>query len=71
VRIGELSRELDKAAGRPNSSHQREELSKAEALAEAGLSTSSANRYEQLAGGRDEQAQAAGKAAAENYFAKS
>lgn len=58
VRIGELTRELDRrAAGRPsnNSSHQWDELTatKAEALAEAGISTSAAHRYEELAGGRE------------------
>jgi len=44
---------------------------KADALAEAGISTSAAQRYEELAGGREEQAQASGKAAMEHYFAES
>jgi hypothetical protein len=44
--------------------------SKREAIAEAGLSKTTANRYEQLAGPRDQRAQNAGKAASEAYFAK-
>jgi len=66
VRIGELVRELDTAQShggkvwRPSSGK-----SKSEAIADAGLSKSTANRYEGLAGPRDEDLQAAGKAAAE------
>ena len=74
VRIGELSRELDQAerggAG-GGAKFPPVEISKAEQLAEAGLPTTTAHRYEQLAGGRDAQAQAAGKAAMEAYFAQS
>jgi hypothetical protein len=81
IRIGELSRDLDKAqgsgGGRPvkdsaeTSSGRTEDVStKAKALAEAGISTSTAHEYEQLAGGRDEQAQAAVKAGAEAYLAE-
>jgi len=73
VRIGELSRELDKAeplnghgAGLPTSGK-----TKADALADAKISTSAAYRYEELAGGREEQAQASGRAAMEHYFATS
>jgi hypothetical protein len=60
VRIGELVRELDKA---PNQ-HARPAngTGKREAIRDAGLSKSTANRYEGLAGPRD--LQAAGKAAA-------
>jgi hypothetical protein len=54
--MGELSRELEKAeAGRPshNTSHQREELpTKAKALRDAGISSSTAHRYEELTGGK-------------------
>jgi hypothetical protein len=39
--------------------------SKAEQLASAGISTSTANRYEELSGGREEQAQAI--ASSENF----
>lgn len=76
VKIGELSRELDRANGRRTditSSTCMEEVmpTKADVLASAGISHSAAHNYEQLAGGRDEQAQASGKAAMESYFAKS
>jgi hypothetical protein len=63
VRIGELSRELESAQGRRDPETGRlvpASGKKAEALADAGISTSTANRYEELAGGREEQAQAAG-----------
>jgi phage N-6-adenine-methyltransferase len=64
--------ELDKAQGaRTELLPAAGQKSKADALSDAGLSTSAANRYEQLAGGsRDEQVQEAGKAGAEAYFAK-
>jgi len=74
VRIGELSRELDRAEhGGPGGGSKIPPagMSKAQALAEAGLSTSTAQRYEGLSGSRDTQAQAAGKAAMEAYFAQS
>lgn len=48
-RIGEISATIEKAAGRPNSSQPREELSKAEELKNAGISTSEAHRCEKLA----------------------
>lgn len=74
VRIGELSRELERAepggAG-GGSKFPAVGISKAQALADAGISTSTAHRYEELAGGREEQAQAAGRAAMEAYFAQS
>ena len=70
IRIGELVRELDindqarggrlPTAGKPT---------KAAAIADAGLSSSVAYRYEELAGPRNRQAQTAGKAPAEHYFA--
>jgi len=74
VRIGELVRELDTAdGGRPckNPSEQPEEFSKQQALADAGIPVSTAYDYQALAGGRDERAQAAGKAASEHYYAQS
>jgi hypothetical protein len=43
---------------------------KTEQLIDAGISTSTANRYEELTGGREEQGQKAAKVAAEKYFAE-
>lgn len=76
VRIGELSRDLDQAQTVRNADGATVRLpaggkSKAAALADAGISTSTAQRYEELAGGREEQAQAAGRAAMEAYFTRS
>jgi hypothetical protein len=76
VRIGELSRDLDQAQTVRQADGATVRLppggkSKAEALADAGISTSTAQRYEELAGGREAQAQAAGRAAMEAYFAQS
>jgi N6-adenosine-specific RNA methylase IME4 len=75
VRIGELVRELDKAQTIRNDESAEVRLprggkSKSEALSEAGLSKSTAHRYQELAGPRDAILQTAGKAAAEVYFAK-
>lgn len=70
VRIGELVRELD--AEHPRDDGGRlvpKDGKKADAIAEAGLSKSEAYRFQELAGPRNEQAQTAGKAAAEHYFA--
>lgn len=76
VRIGVLSRDLDQAQTVRQADGATVRLpaggkSKAAALADAGISTSTAQRYEELAGGRQEQAQAASHAAMEAYFAKS
>jgi hypothetical protein len=76
VRIGVLSRDLDQAQTVRQADGVAVRLpaggkSKAEALAHAGISTSTAQRYEELAGGREEQAQAAGHAAMEAYFTRS
>ena len=78
VRIGELVRELDTAepggatdGKRGGSTVQTDALSKDDVIADAGLSRRSAYDYQALAGGRDERAQAAGKAASENYYAQS
>ena len=76
VRIGVLSRDLDQAQTFRQVDGARVRLptggkSKADALADAGISTSTAQRYEELAGGREGQAQAAGHAAMEAYFAQS
>jgi hypothetical protein len=74
VRIGELSRELERAepgGSGGGSKFPSVGISKAQALADAGISTSTAHRYEELAGGREEQAQTAGRAAMEAYFTRS
>ncbi len=74
VRIGELVRELDTApAGWAShfNSGPAEVKSKAQAIADAGIGQTVAYDYQALAGGRDERAQAAGKAASENYYAQS
>ena len=71
VRIGELVRELDSQQGArtelPDSTVGK---SKTEAIEAAGLTERTAQRYQELAGPREEQAQAAAKAGAENYFAQ-
>lgn len=72
IRIGELVQELERERGaRTDLEHCASDgtKSKADAIRDAGLSTRTAYRYEQLAGSRDSQAQIAGKAAAECYFA--
>jgi len=64
-------RELDTRQGsRPELRATSGQKSKSEAIEEAGLTRRTATRYEGLAGPRDEDLQAAGKAAAEEYFAK-
>ncbi len=74
VRIGELSRELDKAqrgdgpAGTFALPDGRK--SKTQALADAGISTSTAHEYEQLTGGADARGEAAAKRAIEETLAK-
>jgi hypothetical protein len=60
-RIGEIGRDLEKGhkVGRGNGQIQlpSDGKLKAEQLAEAGISTSTAHLYEELTGGREEQAQ--------------
>ena len=61
ARIGVLSRDLDRAQTVRQADSATVRLpaggkSKAEALADAGISTSTAHRYEEIAGGREEQA---------------
>lgn len=70
VRIGELVRELDTApqGGAPDRG-KFPDGGKVAAIESAGLSKSEAYRFQELAGPRDRQAQTAGKAAAERYFA--
>lgn len=70
VRIGELSRELETAERSRTDLHPAARTqTKTAALAEAGISTSTAHEYEQLAGGREDQAHAAIKAGTEAFFA--
>ena len=69
IRIGEISRELEKAQTirTTNAAEVRlpdDRKSKSEALAQAGIAVSTAHDYEQLTGGRE------AKIAAEKYFAK-
>jgi hypothetical protein len=73
-RIGQLSRELETAThGGAGGGSKSPPVgrSKTAALADAGISTSAAQRYEELAGGTDQQGQVIGLAAAEKYFAQS
>jgi len=69
IRIGELSRELEKAergdgpAGTFALPGGRK--SKTQALADAGISTSTAHEYEQLTGGADARGEVAAKRAIE------
>ncbi len=74
IRIGELSRELDKAPTRVGeeitSTRMEVIVPKAKALADAGISTSAAHNYEQLTGGPDARGEAAAKRAIEETLAK-
>lgn len=69
IRIGELSRELEKA--QPNKGHgvAIDGQTKAEQLEAAGIPVRTAHRYEALTGGREKQAQTVASEAAEVYFA--
>jgi hypothetical protein len=72
-KIGELSQGLDKAQGRRTDlklSDNDVAKSKSQQLADAGINKRTAERYEQLAGPREEQAQQAANAAADLYFAE-
>ena len=72
-RIGEISRDLEQGhkVGRGEGSIQLPASGKLkeEALAGAGISTSAAQRYEELVGGPTEQGMAAAAAGMEAYFA--
>ena len=58
IRIGELSRDLETAQGGRNELLPNDgKKSKSETLADAGIATSTAHDYEQLAGGKEKQAQ--------------
>ncbi len=72
IRIGELSRELDRSSGgaNPLSTLPTSGKSKADALFDAGISTSTAHRYEELTGGADARGEAAAKRAIEETLAR-
>lgn len=74
IRVGQLVQELDAAQGVRvdlTSSQRREEVTtKAEAIADAGLSKSEAYRYQELAGPREHRARTAASAAVEKHFAE-
>jgi hypothetical protein len=72
MRIGEISRDLEKAehGGSGGGSKVRPNgLSKEETLERAGIAKQTAHDYEQLVGGKEQQAQTIAVAAAESYFA--
>ena len=71
IKIGEISLELEKAQGaRTDLEPLLTVKKKSDALKDAGISVPTAARYEQLAGGREEQAQVSAKFAGEAYFAE-
>jgi hypothetical protein len=71
IRIGQLSAGMETAQGArtelPDSDVAK---SKTQKLEEAGINIRTAERYEELAGGKDEAAQQVAAATAETYFAK-
>jgi hypothetical protein len=71
TRIGELSRELETAESHGGKIWlPADGKSKEEQLTAAGISTSTAQRYEELTGGREEQAKRVTTNATELYFAQ-
>ena len=72
IRIGELSRDLDRSSGgaNPLSTLPTGGKSKEDTLLDAGISTSTAHRYEDLTGGADARGEAAAKRAIEDTLAK-
>ena len=67
-RIGVLSAELETNERARTDLHPSDGMqSKTDQLAKAGISTSTANRCEELAGGREQQAQDIALAAADSY----
>lgn len=70
-RIGELSVELEKGAGRPSKNLPNDGKNfKAAALADAGISTSTAHRAEELAGGPTKNGRVAAIKATDAYMAR-
>lgn len=71
IRIGELSRELEKHPQSTGGRHDNGVVpTKTNQLTEAGIHPRTAERYEELTGGREQQAKHTATAAAETYFAK-
>jgi len=69
IRIGELSRELEKAEAHGGKIRlPADGKSKDETLAAAGISTTTAHRYEQLTGGREAHAQSVASDAASSQL---
>ena len=69
-RIGELVRELDSFERTRTDLHDSSVVLKTDAIADARLNLRTAQRYQELAGPRGDDLQAAGTAAAETYFAQ-
>lgn len=70
-RIGELSRALDKSEQSSGGRHPNGgKPTKTQTLADAGISTSTAGRYEELAGGPTVNGHKAAEAATDRYFAE-
>ena len=63
-----LSAELEKAKNQ-HDARDSDVASKTETLTKAGVNIRTAERYEELAGGREQQAQDIALAAADSYFA--
>jgi hypothetical protein len=71
IRIGQISRELETAERTRTDLHPDGRMqTKTSVLAAAGIPTSTAYDYEQLAGGKTEQGQRAAEAAVDAYFAR-
>lgn len=70
LKIGELSRELEVSEQAKGGRHDNGDApTKTETLAKAGVNIRTAERYEELAGGKEKQAQKVASAATEAYFA--
>jgi hypothetical protein len=67
IRIGEISRDLETPQGKHSADDRTK--SKEQTLSDAGIANRTAYDYEELAGGREEQAQEVATAAADAYFA--
>jgi hypothetical protein len=72
VKIGEISRELETARGERTDLEPSDNdvaKSKTDQLGKAGIGLRTAERYEELTGGREQQAQQVAATAMEAYFA--
>jgi hypothetical protein len=70
IRIGQLSRELEKAKGNQHQVHRPDGRTKQKALSDAGIGKSLAAEAEELAGGKTKQGQQAATEAVKVAFAK-